>query len=211
MKYPEARLTDCSERERLMLASAYLHYLFLRFQAQKEISQFSEAAEPIVSIARKILSVILSITTHSQEDGVIPRGFSWIVSKCAIPIAMELQQLTRKILFYGLPSAHVLVRELAQPVKRADDGKNRRLPRGETIRCLASFLAQLELIVSLKDGNSEAIQKGYQDLGQAFDRAIDGLEAPALNTNDIDLCEDTNMVSPVTWTHPSLDISHFLE
>lgn len=105
----------------------------------------------------------------------------------------------------------MLARELVQTLIRTEDRKNRRLPRGEIIRCLTSFLARLELIVSLKDGNSEAIQKGYQKLVQAFDRAIDGLEAPEQNAADVHLCEDTNMVSPMTWNHSPLDISQFLE
>lgn len=105
----------------------------------------------------------------------------------------------------------MLVRELVQTSIRTEDRKNRRFPRGEIIRCLTSFLARVELIISFKDGNSEAIQKGYQELVQAFDRAIDGLEGPTHDTTEFYLCEDANMVSPITWSHSPLNVSHFLE
>lgn len=81
MKYSEVMIDNCSGRQRLMLASAYLHYLFLSFQAQREICQVTEMTEALVSITQRILSLILTITTHSPEDGLLPRGFSWIVGE----------------------------------------------------------------------------------------------------------------------------------
>lgn len=82
-----------------MLASTYLHYLFLSFQAQREICQFTEITEPLVLIAQGIVSVILTITTYSQEDGLLPRGFSWIVGDFMIPVCSDQKCLQNRSSF----------------------------------------------------------------------------------------------------------------
>ncbi|KAF7593691.1 hypothetical protein BBP40_010983 [Aspergillus hancockii] len=44
MKYPNAALETCTDRQRLMLASVYLDYPFIEFQAKREIHRYTDTA-----------------------------------------------------------------------------------------------------------------------------------------------------------------------
>ncbi|KAI3318158.1 hypothetical protein HD806DRAFT_319595 [Xylariaceae sp. AK1471] len=160
-KYPEAVvLASRTYRQRLLLASIYIDYLSLEFQIQREICRLHGQIETaLVDVAQNIISMILTITTPSEHaTEPFPRGFSWIVT------------------LYGIQSAHVLLEVLAKILQpNTIEREPSTHSRGKIIRNLTGFLARLDFIIPLQDGNASEMKETRQKLSETFDAVVDSL------------------------------------
>ncbi|KAH8897572.1 hypothetical protein GQ53DRAFT_817865 [Thozetella sp. PMI_491] len=163
-RYPATQSSDCTTRRRVLLASIYLDYMFIEFQARQELCRYqSTEQDSLASIAQKIIATILGVSTSSPNTDSLAKGFSWI------------------ILVYGIPSARALVHILGKGLPHRTGNSLPSLRADEIIRILTKFTVRLEWIVPQQDGNFRSIQDARQKLAHALDVALDHFEVPGEN------------------------------
>ncbi|KAI1412745.1 hypothetical protein F5Y13DRAFT_162583 [Hypoxylon sp. FL1857] len=182
-KYPTADLEKCTGRQRLLLASIYLEYLFIRFQAGRGNSRrplsnvFWCSADPI---AQKMITTILDNTTSLRLAECPFRGYSWIM------------------LVYGVPIAYFLVDGLVR-----GNGGPSQVSRGETIRKVTAFIERLDSIAQLQPEHTDTLQAARKALIFSFDLKVGMLEVPARDgTANIDPAVENNDESSVSALLP---------
>lgn len=152
---------------------SYLYTCFLLHRAQ--IKRTNTGQDELCDVSRRILSLVISISSMRNPMVDLDRHFSWIVCSshepCLIPTEISVANST-KALTYGLPTASVLLLELLR--QSHDPGPHTVvLPRAELIRNLSVFISMLSWVSRPGHGNYNACKEAEKKLSGILDQLLD--------------------------------------
>ncbi|THC89211.1 hypothetical protein EYZ11_011346 [Aspergillus tanneri] len=161
----------------------YLDYQYTIFLLQRTlVKRTNTGQEALLETSRRVLSILITVT--AERDSVLDLSihYSWL------------------ILYYGLPSASVLMLEL---LHQAQDAGLRSiiLPRAELIRNLSVFVSCLSWVSRPSHGNYQTCKEAEKKLSHILDQILDPqpIQQEILNDVTSGLSNFLDFYNPSNW------------
>ncbi|KAJ5132444.1 hypothetical protein N7448_006602 [Penicillium atrosanguineum] len=167
----------------LTIVYLYLNYLYTCFLLQRALIKHAGAnQDALCDVSRRILAIVISITSVRNPMVDLDRHYSWIA------------------LTYGLPSASVLLLELLHQSHQPGP-HSVVLPRAELIRNLSVFISLLSWVSRPGHGNYRTCKEAEKNLSRILDRLLDPQPVLADTVNDVtsDLSSFLNWSNYNSW------------
>lgn len=150
----------------------YLNYLYSCFLLKRALIKHTNTGQDaLCDVSRRVLAIVITITSQRNPMVDLDRHYSWIVSHYPdigyMIVTNYIQALT-----YGLPSASVLLVELLH--QSHEPGPHAVvLPRAELIRNISVFISLLSWISRPGHGNYQTCKDAEKKLSRILDHLLD--------------------------------------
>ncbi|KAI3001855.1 hypothetical protein CBS147346_6258 [Aspergillus niger] len=163
------------------LLHIHLDYLYTLFLLQRTVVKRTNTGhEALFDTSRKMLSNIIKGNVDSDPALDLSRHRAWI------------------FLYYGLPSASVLILELLHQ-NQGIGTYTTALPRAEIIRNLSVFISCLSWVARPGHGNYHTCKEAERKLSHILDQVLDPQPIEDMAFNDA----TSGLYSLLDWYHPS--------
>ncbi|OJI85332.1 hypothetical protein ASPTUDRAFT_54974 [Aspergillus tubingensis CBS 134.48] len=163
------------------LLHIYLDYLYTIFLLQRTVAKRANTGhEALFDTSRTMLSNIIKGNADSDPAFDLSRHRAWI------------------FLYYGLPSASVLILELLHQ-NQGIGTYTTALPRAEIIRNLSVFISCLSWVARPGHGNYHTCKEAERKLSHILDQVLDPQPIEDLAFHDA----TSGLYSLLDWYHPS--------
>ncbi|KAI1456239.1 hypothetical protein F4805DRAFT_432941 [Annulohypoxylon moriforme] len=169
VKYPnltfESHADEHANDTRMLLASIYLEYLFIKLQANDKIHR----SDDTFMLALEMLKITLRLNELRASSLEIPRGYSFVLVR------------------YGIPAAHTLLGHQALFEMVTETNGSGRPLWGKLINDLVAFIARLNFVLlRLEDENSDAIENARDKLVIHFNAVKDRIRSQEIDGETIE-------------------------